>query len=121
MWLYSNIQECTIKSVKLVCIQLKCFTLLIVCVCAAAAPPTGGTPSGIGSMFGEPSTQNLMQQMMQNPQLMMNMMQAPYMQQVMQTLSSNPQLMQQVHHRCFHNCQQHDTYRIIVHDQQCDR
>lgn len=37
-----------------------------------------------------------MQQMLQNPQLMQNMMQAPYVQQMMQMVGSNPDLARQV-------------------------
>lgn len=37
-----------------------------------------------------------MQQMMQNPQMISNMMQAPYMQSMLQSLSANPELAQQV-------------------------
>ena len=40
--------------------------------------------------------QSLMQQMMQNPQMISNMMQAPYMQSMLQSLSANPELAQQV-------------------------
>ena len=47
-------------------------------------------------MFNSPGMQSLMQQMMQNPQMMNNMLQAPYMQTMMQSLSANPELAQQV-------------------------
>jgi len=47
-------------------------------------------------MFNSPGMQSLMQQMMQNPQMMSNMLQAPYMQSMMQSLSANPELAQQV-------------------------
>jgi ubiquilin len=52
--------------------------------------------AGTGGVFSQPSTQSLMQQMLQNPQLMQNMMQAPYVQQMMQMVGSNPDLAQQV-------------------------
>ncbi|BFY97203.1 hypothetical protein BsWGS_00243 [Bradybaena similaris] len=61
----------------------------------AAAAPTG-TSSFSPGMFNSPGMQSLMQQMMQNPQIMSNMMQAPYMQSVLQSLTSNPELAQQV-------------------------
>lgn len=47
-------------------------------------------------MFNSASTQSLMQQMQQNPQLIQNMMQAPYMQSMMQAMAANPELSQQV-------------------------
>lgn len=40
--------------------------------------------------------QSVMQQMMQNPQMMSNIMQAPYMQSTFQSLASNPDLVNQV-------------------------
>ncbi|CAG2162604.1 unnamed protein product [Oppiella nova] len=40
--------------------------------------------------------EHLMQQMMDNPQLMQNTMNAPYMQSMLQTISSNPELAQQL-------------------------
>ena len=40
--------------------------------------------------------QSLMQQMMQNPQLMENMLQAPYMQAMLQSMSANPEMANQV-------------------------
>ncbi|XP_025077166.1 ubiquilin-1-like isoform X1 [Pomacea canaliculata] len=49
-----------------------------------------------GSMFNSPGMQSLMQQMMQNPQMISNMMQAPYMQSMLQSLSANPELAQQI-------------------------
>lgn len=59
-----------------------------------ASGPTAGTATT--GLFTSPGMQSLMQQMMQNPQMMSNMLQAPYMQSVMQSLSSNPELAQQV-------------------------
>ncbi|CAL1526136.1 unnamed protein product [Lymnaea stagnalis] len=47
-------------------------------------------------MFNTPGMQSLMQQMMQNPQMISNMLQAPYMQSMMQSLSANPELAQQI-------------------------
>ncbi|KAK7476132.1 hypothetical protein BaRGS_00032625 [Batillaria attramentaria] len=49
-----------------------------------------------GQMFNSPGMQSLMQQMMQNPQMISNMMQAPYMQSMLQSLSANPELAQQI-------------------------
>jgi len=40
--------------------------------------------------------QNLMQQVMQDPNLMQNMINSPYMQNVMQNISNNPDLATQV-------------------------
>jgi len=54
-----------------------------------------GSAGGTG-MFNSPGMQSLMQQMMQNPQMMNNMLQAPYMQTMMQSLSANPELAQQI-------------------------
>ncbi len=50
-------------------------------------------PAGV---FNSPGIQSLQQQMIQNPQVMQNMLQAPYMQAMMQSLSANPDLAQQV-------------------------
>ena len=47
-------------------------------------------------MFNSPGMQSLMQQIMQNPQTMENMMQAPYMQAMLQNMASNPELTNQV-------------------------
>lgn len=44
--------------------------------------------------------QSLMQQMMQNPQLMENMLQAPYMQAMLQSMSANPEMANQVSTHC---------------------
>ena len=44
--------------------------------------------------------QSLMQQMMQNPQLMENMLQAPYMQAMLQSMSANPEMANQVRTHC---------------------
>nr|KAG5691540.1 hypothetical protein BaRGS_012340 [Batillaria attramentaria] len=52
--------------------------------------------SAAGQMFNSPGMQSLMQQMMQNPQMISNMMQAPYMQSMLQSLSANPELAQQI-------------------------
>lgn len=40
--------------------------------------------------------ESLTQQMIQNPQLMTNIMQAPYMQSMMQSLAGNPEIINQV-------------------------
>jgi len=47
-------------------------------------------------MFNSPGMQSLMQQMMDNPQLMQNMMNAPYTQSMFQNISSNPELAEQI-------------------------
>jgi len=47
-------------------------------------------------MFNTPAMQNLMQQVMQDPNLMQNMINSPYMQNVMQNISNNPDLATQV-------------------------
>jgi len=47
-------------------------------------------------MFSSPGMQSLMQQMMDNPQLMQNMMNAPYVQGMFQNISSNPELAEQI-------------------------
>lgn len=52
----------------------------------------GGGSSAAGGLFGNPSIQNLMQQMMQNPQLMQNMLSAPYTQSMMQAMAANPDM-----------------------------
>ncbi|KAK7116329.1 ubiquilin-1-like [Littorina saxatilis] len=57
---------------------------------------TSGLLGAQGSMFNSPGMQSLMQQMMQNPQMISNMMQAPYMQSMLQSLSANPELAQQI-------------------------
>ena len=52
--------------------------------------------------------QSITQQMMQNPQLMTNIMQAPYMQSMLQNLASNPETINQVRTKLwdvgFRNC-----------------
>lgn len=47
-------------------------------------------------LFNSPGIQSWMQQIMQNPQMMNNMLQAPYMQSAMQSLVANRELAQQV-------------------------
>ncbi|XP_076369732.1 ubiquilin-1-like [Tachypleus tridentatus] len=49
-----------------------------------------------GSFFGSPGMQSLMQQLVENPQLMQNMMSAPYMQSTLQALSANPEMARQI-------------------------
>ncbi|XP_076354648.1 ubiquilin-1-like isoform X2 [Tachypleus tridentatus] len=49
-----------------------------------------------GAFFGSPGMQSLMQQLIENPQLMQNMMSAPYMQSTLQALSANPEMAQQI-------------------------
>uniref|UniRef100_A0A069DV02 Ubiquilin-like protein n=1 Tax=Panstrongylus megistus TaxID=65343 RepID=A0A069DV02_9HEMI len=45
---------------------------------------------GMGNLFTSAGMQSLMQQMIDNPQLMQNMLQAPYMQSILQTMSADP-------------------------------
>lgn len=45
---------------------------------------------GLGNLFTSAGMQSLMQQMIDNPQLMQNMLQAPYMQSILQTMSTDP-------------------------------
>ncbi|XP_078601210.1 ubiquilin-1-like isoform X2 [Branchiostoma floridae x Branchiostoma japonicum] len=58
----------------------------------------GGLPGGIptSGMFNSPGMQSLMQQMVDNPQLMQNMLQAPYMQSMMQSMGQNPDMASQI-------------------------
>ncbi|XP_078656399.1 ubiquilin-1-like isoform X1 [Branchiostoma floridae x Branchiostoma belcheri] len=58
----------------------------------------GGLPGGIptSGMFNSPGMQSLMQQMVENPQLMQNMLQAPYMQSMMQSMGQNPEMASQI-------------------------
>lgn len=55
---------------------------------------TGGTGTGGTAPAGGtgPNMQSLMSQMIANPQLMQNMMNAPYMQSMMQSLAADPGL-----------------------------
>nr|XP_022332282.1 ubiquilin-1-like [Crassostrea virginica] len=68
----------------------------------SSSPATTSTttaPSSTASpqeMFGSRGMQSLMQQMMQNPQLMENMLQAPYMQAMLQSMSANPEMANQI-------------------------
>lgn len=61
-------------------------------------PPNTPTMSGGqgGALFGNQAMQSMMQQMMANPQVMQNMMQAPYMQSMLQAMSADPQMAQRV-------------------------
>ena len=43
-------------------------------------------------MFSSPGMQSLMNQMMENPNLMQNMMSAPYTQAMFQQMASNPDM-----------------------------
>ncbi|XP_056021655.1 ubiquilin-1-like [Ostrea edulis] len=60
----------------------------------STAPPT--TTASTQEMFGSRGMQSLMQQMVQNPQLIENMMQAPYMQAMLQSMSANPEMANQI-------------------------
>eukprot|EP00058_Branchiostoma_floridae_P013290 XP_002598778.1 hypothetical protein BRAFLDRAFT_58152 [Branchiostoma floridae] len=64
----------------------------------ASSPAGQGLPGGLpgGSMFNSPGMQSLMQQMVDNPQLMQNMLQAPYMQSMMQSMGQNPDMASQI-------------------------
>ncbi|UYV77050.1 UBQLN1, partial [Cordylochernes scorpioides] len=60
------------------------------------APPRSSLPLGNMMGGGNPGMQNFIQQMMQNPQMVQNLMTAPYMQNVIQMLSQSPDLAQSV-------------------------
>ncbi|KDR22728.1 ubiquilin-1 isoform X2 [Zootermopsis nevadensis] len=68
---------------------------------SAAGGETGGTaarsastrPSGL---LNSPGMQSLMQQMMENPQLMQNMLSAPYTQSMLQAFASDPHMAAQI-------------------------
>ncbi|PNF28124.1 Ubiquilin-1 [Cryptotermes secundus] len=68
---------------------------------SAAGGETGGTggrsastrPSGL---LNSPGMQSLMQQMMENPQLMQNMLSAPYTQSMLQAFAADPNMAAQV-------------------------
>lgn len=51
-----------------------------------------GSTSAAGGLFGNASLQNLMQQLMQNPQLMQSMLSAPYTQSMMQAMAADPDM-----------------------------
>lgn len=58
-------------------------------------PSPGGTtatPQGraTGGMFNSPAMQSLMQQMVENPQMIQNMLAAPYTQSMLQALTADP-------------------------------
>uniref|UniRef100_A0A8D8V963 Ubiquilin n=1 Tax=Cacopsylla melanoneura TaxID=428564 RepID=A0A8D8V963_9HEMI len=57
--------------------------------------PTMTTGQG-GGLFGNAGMQSMMQQMMANPQVMQNMLQAPYMQSMLQAMSADPSMAQRV-------------------------
>ncbi|XP_062604907.1 ubiquilin-1-like [Saccostrea cucullata] len=59
---------------------------------STSTTPTASTQD----MFGSRGMQSLMQQMVQNPQLIENMMQAPYMQSMLQSMSANPEMANQI-------------------------
>ncbi|KAK3098954.1 hypothetical protein FSP39_024651 [Pinctada imbricata] len=63
---------------------------------STSSPSSGGLPGLGGGMFNSPGMQSLMQQMLQNPQTMENMLQAPYMQAMLQNMSSNPEMANQI-------------------------
>lgn len=50
----------------------------------------------VAAMFGSPGMQSMVNQMMQNPQLMQNMMSSPYVQTMMNQMMSNPEMASQV-------------------------
>lgn len=54
--------------------------------------PRSGSSSAAGGLFGNASLQNLMQQLMQNPQLMQSMLSAPYTQSMMQAMAADPDM-----------------------------
>ena len=47
-------------------------------------------------MFNNPAMQNMMQQMMSNPELMQNMMSSPFMEATLSQMRSNPDLANQL-------------------------
>lgn len=53
-------------------------------------------PTTINDLFGDASSRSLLQQVIQTPQLMTNMLQAPYVQSMLQAMSKNPQLVEQM-------------------------
>ncbi|XP_075238627.1 ubiquilin isoform X4 [Lycorma delicatula] len=61
------------------------------CNRTASTPGTGGgrPPSGI---FSSPAMQSLMQQMVESPQLIQNMLQAPYTQSMIRAMAADPQM-----------------------------
>lgn len=67
---------------------------------AAGATPTestgGGGGAGTRGLYDSPSMQSLMGQMMENPTLMRNMMNAPYTRTVLEAMSADPNLASQV-------------------------
>lgn len=58
--------------------------------------PSASTLPGFAGMANSPGMQSLMQQMLDNPQLMQNMMSAPYTQSLIQQMTSNPALAEQM-------------------------
>ncbi|KAK6643769.1 hypothetical protein RUM43_000032 [Polyplax serrata] len=69
--------------------------------------PWGGNPSPEGNanqrqtapgtgLFNSPEMQSLLQQMVENPQLMQNMMSAPYTQSILQAFAADPNIAQQI-------------------------
>ncbi|XP_050436751.1 ubiquilin-1 isoform X2 [Adelges cooleyi] len=59
-----------------------------------SSPATGNipTPGSAGSLFGNDAMNSMMQQMIQNPQVMQNIMNTPYFQSTLQAMSSNPSI-----------------------------
>lgn len=55
-------------------------------------PPLGSGAAATAGMFGNPSIQNLMQHIMQNPQVMQNMLSAPYTQSLLQAMAADPDM-----------------------------
>lgn len=56
----------------------------------SAGGTTGTQGRTTGGIFNSPSMQSLMQQMMENPQMIQNMLAAPYTQAMLQALTADP-------------------------------
>lgn len=54
--------------------------------------PTANAGAAAGGMFGNPMMQNLMQQIMRNPQTMQSMLNAPYTQSLLQAMAADPEV-----------------------------
>ncbi|GIY46433.1 hypothetical protein CDAR_585921 [Caerostris darwini] len=57
---------------------------------------TDSPTTSTSSLFTTPGLQNIMQQMIQNPQLVQEMLSAPYMSSMMEALAANPEVASQV-------------------------
>ncbi|XP_050532088.1 ubiquilin-1 [Daktulosphaira vitifoliae] len=59
-----------------------------------SSPASGGIPNpGVGAgLFGNEAMNSMMQQMIENPQIMQNIMNTPYFQSTLQAMTSNPSM-----------------------------